>query len=85
MPMVVTKIPAAMAEVMTPEILAPMATGRITAKGFSSWAACWASLAVVGTQETPAMPDGGVKVLALGFVHQIHEPAAQQAAHFTAQ
>ena len=25
--------------------------------------------------------DGGVKVLALGFVHQIHEPAAQQAAH----
>ena len=61
MPMVVTKIPAAMAEVMTPEILAPMATGRITAKGFSSWAACWASLAVVGTQETPAMPMVGLK------------------------
>ena len=35
-PMVATKIPAMMAEVMTPEMLAPMAMGRIIAKGFSS-------------------------------------------------
>ena len=36
-------MPAIIAEVITPEMFAPMATGRIIAKGFSPAAACWAN------------------------------------------
>ena len=59
--MVVINTPVAIAETITPEMFAPIATGRIIAKGFSSCAACWASFAVVGTQETPAIPRTGLK------------------------
>ena len=53
--MVLMNTPATIALVITPQMLAPIATGRIIAKGFSSIAARWASLAVVGTQDTPCL------------------------------
>ncbi len=55
-------MPAMMAEEITPEILAPIAQGRIMANLLAEWAYFWATLAVVGMQDTPAMPITGLKV-----------------------
>ena len=59
--MVAINTPQAIAETITPPTLAPIATGKTIANGSSSSAACWAILAVVGTQDTPAIPTTGLK------------------------
>ena len=51
-----------MADVMTPMILAPNASGRIIDEGLSCDTIFWATLAVVGTQLTAAMPITGLKL-----------------------
>ncbi len=55
-------MPAMMADEITPEMLAPIAHGRITANLLAFWTSFWATLAVVGIHDTPAMPIAGLKV-----------------------
>ena len=55
-------MPAMMADVITPDTQAPIAQGRIMANLLAAWASFCATLAVVGTQDTPAMPITGLKV-----------------------
>ena len=52
--------PAMMAVVMTPLMLAPNASARIIDCGFTLCTSFWATLAVVGTQLTPAIPITGL-------------------------
>ncbi len=54
------KMPAKIAEVMTPLMLAPSAWGSTTASGLTSATHFWATLAVVGRQLTPAIPITGL-------------------------
>ena len=57
-----------MADEITPETLAPIAHGRMMANLLAACASFWATLAVVGMQDTPAMPITGLNVRPL--VHQ---------------
>ena len=50
------------ADVMTPMILAPSASGRIIDEGLSCATIFCATLAVVGTQLTAAIPMTGLKL-----------------------
>ena len=49
-----------MADVITPEMLAPRASPKINESGFSLLTIFWATFAVVGTQLTAAMPITGL-------------------------
>ncbi len=53
-------MPAMMAEEITPEIDAPIAQGRMMANLLALWTSFWATLAVVGRHDTPAMPMTGL-------------------------
>lgn len=49
-----------MAEVITPDILAPKASPKTNESGLSLLTIFWATFAVVGTQLTAAMPITGL-------------------------
>lgn len=49
-----------MAEVITPEILAPKASPKMKESGLSLLTNFWATFAVVGTQLTAAIPMTGL-------------------------
>ena len=59
----VINTPAKIAEVITPEMLAPNACGNTTASGVTSATDFCATLAQVGTQLTPAIPMTGLTFL----------------------
>ena len=59
------KMPAKIAEVITPLMLAPSACGSTTASGVTSATHFCATLAVVGRQLTPAMPITGLNFFPL--------------------
>lgn len=76
-----TKIPAAMAEVMTPEMLAPMATGMIMAKGFFLQGRVLCQLSGGGDAGDAGDARHRIEVLIFPLVDPVHQKAAQQAAH----
>lgn len=53
-------MPVIIADVITPEILAPKASPKMNESGFSLLTSFWATLAVVGTQLTAAIPITGL-------------------------